>query len=47
MSDLAFKSATELGRLIGAGEADPLELTRCYLARAEGVGRDLNCFITL
>jgi aspartyl-tRNA(Asn)/glutamyl-tRNA(Gln) amidotransferase subunit A len=47
MEDLAFKSATELGSLIGAGEADPLELTHIYLARAEGVGRDLNCFITL
>jgi aspartyl-tRNA(Asn)/glutamyl-tRNA(Gln) amidotransferase subunit A len=47
MSDLAFKSATELGQLIGAGQVDPLELTRSYLARAEGVGRDLNCFITL
>ena len=36
MEYLAFKSATELGSLIGAGEADPLELTRTYLARAEG-----------
>jgi aspartyl-tRNA(Asn)/glutamyl-tRNA(Gln) amidotransferase subunit A len=47
MEDLAFKSATELGSLIGAGEADPLEMTHIYLARAEGVGRTLNCFITL
>jgi aspartyl-tRNA(Asn)/glutamyl-tRNA(Gln) amidotransferase subunit A len=47
MQGLAFKSATELSSLIGTGNADPLELTRIYLARAEGVGRDLNCFITL
>ena len=39
MGDLAFKSATELGSLIDAGATDPLELTRIYLARAEGVGQ--------
>ena len=39
MGDLAFKSATELGSLIDAGAIDPLELTRIYLARAEGVGQ--------
>lgn len=47
MDDLAFKSATELGRLIDAGATDALELTHTYLARAEGVGRELNCFISI
>ncbi len=47
MEDLAFKSATELGRLIDAGATDPLELTRLYLARAQGIGRELNCFISI
>lgn len=47
MQDLAFKSATELGRLIDTSAIDPLELTHIYLARAEGVGRALNCFIAL
>ena len=46
MDDLAFKPATELARLIEAGELDPPELTRVYLGRAEGIGRDLNCFVT-
>ena len=47
MDHLPFKPATELARLIEAGELDPLELTHVYLGRAEGIGRDLNCFITL
>ena len=47
MADLAFVSATKLSRRIESGEVDPLDLTSLFLARAEGVGRDLNCFITL
>lgn len=47
MSELAFLSLTRLSRLIGTGELDLEDLTRLFLARAEGVGRSLNCYITL
>ena len=47
MAELAFLSLTSLSRLIDAGEVDPEDLTRLFLARAEGVGRSLNCYITL
>lgn len=47
MAELAFLSLTRLSRLIGAGEVDPEDLMRLFLARAEGVGRSLNCYITL
>lgn len=47
MAELAFLSLTSLSRLIDAGEVDPEDLTRLILARAEGVGRSLNCYITL
>src|SRR4029077_13690395 len=47
MSQLAVMSISRLSRLLDAGETTPEELTRLFLDRAEGVGRGLNCYITL
>ena len=47
MADVAYIAAAGLSRLIAAGEVDPLDLTRTFLTRVDGVGRALNCFITV
>jgi aspartyl-tRNA(Asn)/glutamyl-tRNA(Gln) amidotransferase subunit A len=47
MAELAFQSIDRLGQLIDSGEADPQDLTRGFLARAQGVGRRVNCYIGL
>jgi aspartyl-tRNA(Asn)/glutamyl-tRNA(Gln) amidotransferase subunit A len=47
MNELAFLPISELSRLIDVGQLDPTALTRLFLERAQGVGRRLNCFITL
>ena len=47
MSQLAVMSISRLSRLLDAGETNAEELTRLFLDRAEGVGRGLNCYITL
>jgi aspartyl-tRNA(Asn)/glutamyl-tRNA(Gln) amidotransferase subunit A len=45
--DLLFLPIAELSRRIDAGLLDPQDLTRAYLERAGGVGRSLNCYLTL
>jgi aspartyl-tRNA(Asn)/glutamyl-tRNA(Gln) amidotransferase subunit A len=47
MTELAFTPISVLSRMIDAGDIDPLELTQLFLTRIGGVGRPLNCFITL
>ena len=47
MTDLAFLSINSLSGMLDAAELDAETLTRLFLDRAEGVGRDLNCYITL
>jgi aspartyl-tRNA(Asn)/glutamyl-tRNA(Gln) amidotransferase subunit A len=47
MTELAFLPISVLSRMIDAGGVDPVELTRLFLARIGGVGRPLNCFITI
>jgi aspartyl-tRNA(Asn)/glutamyl-tRNA(Gln) amidotransferase subunit A len=40
-------SISRLSELLDAGETNAEELTRLFLDRAEGIGRSLNCYITL
>ena len=47
MTNLAYLSITQLSNMFDAAELDAETLTRLFLDRAEGVGRDLNCYITL
>jgi aspartyl-tRNA(Asn)/glutamyl-tRNA(Gln) amidotransferase subunit A len=47
MDRLALMSISRLSELLDAGETNAEELTRLFLDRAEGVGRGLNCYITL
>ncbi len=47
MTDLATTSIARLSQMLDAGEVDAEALTRLLLDRAEGVGRGLNCYITL
>ena len=47
MTDLAFESIARLSELLDAAEIDAEALARLFLDRAEGVGRGLNCYITL
>jgi Asp-tRNA(Asn)/Glu-tRNA(Gln) amidotransferase A subunit family amidase len=47
MTELAFLPISVLSRMIEAGSVDTIELTQLYLARIGGVGRSLNCFITV
>ncbi len=47
MTNLAYLSITQLSEMFDAAELDAETLTRLFLDRAEGVGRDLNCYITL
>ena len=47
MSDTVFLPITELSRRVDAATLDPLTLTRAFIARSEGVGRRLNCFVAL
>lgn len=45
--DLCFTPATELGRLIRAGELSPVELAHAVLARIERLNPRLNAFLTV
>lgn len=45
--DLAFLSASDLARLLAAGEASSVELTRLYLDRLERWDPLLHCVVTL
>jgi len=47
MTELTFLSATELGRLLAAGNLSSVELTRHYLRRIEAHNPALNAFITV
>ena len=47
MSNAVFLPITELSRRIDAGTLDPLALTNAFLERSDGVGRPLNCYVTL
>jgi Asp-tRNA(Asn)/Glu-tRNA(Gln) amidotransferase A subunit family amidase len=47
MTSLAFLSIARLSEMLDAAELDAEALTRLFLDRAEGVGRALNCYITL
>ena len=47
MSQLALMSISRLSDLLDAGETNDEQLTLLFLDRAEGVGRGLNCYITL
>src|SRR5579872_4244020 len=47
MDRLALVSISRLSGRLDAGETNAEELTRLFLDRAEGVGRGLNCYITL
>ena len=47
MSELAFKSATELAGMIQAKEISALELLEHYLERVERYNPDLNAVIVL
>ena len=46
-TDLCQLSASELQPLLKSRQISPVELMRATLERAEGVQRDLNCFVTL
>jgi len=47
MADLEFLPITRLSELLDLGEVRAERLTRLFFDRAEGVGRRLNCYITL
>ncbi len=47
MADLEFLPITRLSELIDLGEISAQTLTRLFLDRADGAGRQLNCYITL
>src|SRR6185437_15400015 len=47
MTSLAFLSIARLSEMLDAAALDAEALTRQFLDRAEGVGRALNCYITL
>lgn len=47
MTDAAFTPITELSRRIETGNLDPVVLTEIFLARIDGIGRPLNCYISL
>jgi Asp-tRNA(Asn)/Glu-tRNA(Gln) amidotransferase A subunit family amidase len=47
MLDTVFLPITELSRRIDGGLLDPRDLTRAYLARADGACRPLNCYVAL
>src|SRR6185295_13502741 len=46
-SDLAYTSAADLARMIGAKRISALEVVQAALERAEKVQAACNCFITL
>src|SRR5215210_491274 len=46
-TDLLFKPASELARLVRTGEISARELTEASLARIEALDGDLNAFIHL
>lgn len=45
MQEIAFRSATELTRMLRAGEIGSLELTDHYIARIERIDADLNAVV--
>jgi aspartyl-tRNA(Asn)/glutamyl-tRNA(Gln) amidotransferase subunit A len=47
MSDLTFLPVTRLAEMLDTAKIDAETLTRLFLDRALGVGRALNCYITL
>lgn len=47
MSDLPFLPITALSRRIESGGLDPVTLADAFLARIDGVGRALNCYVSL
>ncbi len=47
MTDLAFLSIARLSQMLDTAQVDAEALTRLFLDRAEGIGRGLNCYITL
>jgi Asp-tRNA(Asn)/Glu-tRNA(Gln) amidotransferase A subunit family amidase len=47
MNDLALLSINRLSGMLDTAEISAESLTRLFLDRAEGVGRRLNCYITL
>ena len=47
MSDPVHQSIAQLSAKLDAGEIDAEALTRAFIERAEGVGRALNCYVTL
>jgi amidase len=47
LSDLAFRSATELAALIRAKEVSPVELVETYLGRIEKLDDQLNSYVTV
>lgn len=47
MTNLAYLSITQLSEMFDAAELDAETTPRLSLDRAEGVGRDLSCYITL
>jgi aspartyl-tRNA(Asn)/glutamyl-tRNA(Gln) amidotransferase subunit A len=47
MTDITMLPITRLSAMLDAGEITATALTRAFLAKATGSGRELNCFITL
>jgi aspartyl-tRNA(Asn)/glutamyl-tRNA(Gln) amidotransferase subunit A len=47
VSDIVFKPATELARLIKARKLSPVEVVSAYLAQIEAVNPKVNAFITI
>jgi aspartyl-tRNA(Asn)/glutamyl-tRNA(Gln) amidotransferase subunit A len=45
--EIAFLPISELGALLRKGELSPVELTRLYLARLDGIGRELKVVVTI
>ena len=47
MRDFVNQTIASLSGAMERGELDAVELTRCYLERIDGVGKALNCYITV
>ena len=47
LDDLAFTPATDLARLVAAGEVSPVELTRLYLERIDRLDHQFNSYLTV
>jgi len=46
-SDLVWLDATELARLVAAGEVSPVEVVQAHLDRIEAIDKGVNAFVTV